>query len=86
VFAETGGSGGCGTSFAIDIATGARVFDRNVCDARIVPSTDPVGLVVTEAVFAHGDPHCCPSGMRTSVLTYAGGSTWTTSSETVSPA
>ena len=61
VFAETGGSGGCGTSFAIDIATGARVFDRNVCDTRIVPSTDPVGLVVTEAVFAHGDPHCCPS-------------------------
>jgi hypothetical protein len=41
---------------------------------------------VTEAVFAHGDPHCCPSAMRTTVLTYAGGSTWTTSSETVSPA
>jgi hypothetical protein len=85
VFAETGGSGGCGTSFAIDIARGARVFDRNVCDTRILPSTDPVGLVVTEAVFAHGDPHCCPSAMRTSVLTYAGGGTWTTSSETVSP-
>jgi hypothetical protein len=86
VFAEAGGSGGCGTYFAIDIATGARVFDRNVCDTRIVPSTHPVGLVVTEAVFAHGDPHCCPSAMRTSDLTYAGGSTWTTSSETVSPA
>jgi hypothetical protein len=85
VFAETGGSGGCGTSFAIDIATGARVFDRNVCDTRIVPSTDPVGLLVTEAVFAHGDPHCCPSATRTSVLTYDGG-TWTTSSESVSPA
>jgi hypothetical protein len=86
VFAETGGSGGCGTYLAIDIATGTRVFDRNVCDTRIVISTDPVGLVVTQAVFAHGDPHCCPSATRTSVLTYAGGTTWTTSSETVSPA
>jgi hypothetical protein len=86
VFAETGGSGGCGTYFAIDIATGARVFDRNVCDTHIVMSTDPVGLAVTQAVFAHGDPHCCPSAMRTSVLTYAGGGAWTTSSETVSPA
>jgi hypothetical protein len=86
VFAETGGSGGCGTYFAIDIVKGARVFDRNVCDTRIVPSADPVGLVVTEAVFAHGDPHCCPSAMRTSVLTYAGTRKWTTSWETVSPA
>ena len=86
VFAETGGSGACGTYLAIDITAGARVFDRNVCDTRIVPSMDPVGLVVTEAVFAHGDPHCCPSAMRTSILTYAGGSTWTTASETVTPA
>src|SRR6266516_3972073 len=28
VFAETGGSGGCGIYFAIDLADGARVFDR----------------------------------------------------------
>jgi len=86
VFAETGGSGACGTYFAIDLAEGARVFDRSVCDTRIVPSTDPVGLVVTEAVYAHGDPHCCPSAMRTTVLTYAGGGRWTTASETTTPA
>ncbi|TMK59363.1 MAG: hypothetical protein E6G54_06905 [Actinobacteria bacterium] len=86
VFAETGGSGGCGIYFAIDLAEGARVFDRSVCDTSIVPSTDPVGLVVTEAVYAHGDPHCCPSAMRRSVLTYAGGDRWTTSSRTTTPA
>ena len=86
VFAETGGSGACGTYFVFDIANGARVFKRNVCDTSIAPSTDPVGLVVTEAVFAPGDPHCCPSATRTSVLTYAGAGGWTTSSETTTRA
>ena len=86
VFAETGGSGACGTYFVFDIANGARVFDRKVCDTSIVPSTDPAGLVVTQAVFAHGDPHCCPSAMRTRVLAYAGGRAWTTSSETTTRA
>ncbi len=85
VFAETGGSGGCGTYFAIDIASGGRVFDRDVCDTRIDPSTAPDGLVVMQAVYAHGDPHCCPSAMRTTVLTYAGGGTWATSSERTTP-
>ena len=85
VFAETGGSGGCGTYFAIDIANGGRVFDRDVCDTRIDPSTAPDGLVVMQAVYAHGDPHCCPSATRTTVLTYAGGGTWATSSERTTP-
>src|SRR5205823_11525771 len=61
VFAETGGSGACGAYFVFDIANGTRAFNRNVCDTSIALSTDPVGLVVTQAVFAHGDPHCCPS-------------------------
>jgi hypothetical protein len=85
VFAETGGSGGCGTYSVVELATAARVFRRSVCDTRIDPSTDPPGLVVAEAVYAKGDPHCCPSAMRTSVLIYAGNQTWMTRSSTESP-
>jgi len=85
VFAETGGSGGCGTYAVIDLASGARVFRRSVCDTRIDPSGEPPGLVVVEAVYANGDPHCCPSALRTSVLTYDGDRTWTTRSSTESP-
>jgi len=86
VFAQTGGSGGCGTYLVIDVASGERVFDRAVCDTRIDPSTDPVGLVMTEAVYASGDPHCCPSSMKTSVLIYTKDGTWSTTSETTAPA
>ena len=85
VFAETGGSGGCGTYAVVDLASAARLFRRSVCDTRIDPSTDPPGLVVVEAVYANGDPHCCPSALRTSVLTYAGDRTWTTRSSSESP-
>lgn len=69
-FRSTGGSGACGTAEVVDLATGASVFGRDVCDARIEPSIDPPGLVVTEAVFAPGDPHCCPSALRTTVLVW----------------
>jgi hypothetical protein len=85
VFAETGGSGGCGTYAVVDLASAARLFRRSVCDTRIDPSTDPPGLVVLEAVYEKGDPHCCPSAMRTSVLTYADDLTWTTRSSAESP-
>jgi hypothetical protein len=85
VFAETGGSGGCGTYSVIDLASAARLLRRSVCDTRIDPSIDPPGLVVVEAVYASGDPHCCPSAIRTSVLTYTGDQTWSTLSSTESP-
>jgi hypothetical protein len=85
VFAATGGSGACGISFVIDPSTGIRVFRRSVCDATIEPSSDPPGLVVTEAVFAHGDPHCCPSAMRTTILQRDPTGGWTTVSETTTP-
>jgi hypothetical protein len=82
VFAETGGSGGCGTYVAVDAAAGTRAFNRTVCDTTIVVSPDPPGLIVTEAVYAHGDPHCCPSAMRTTVLQRDASGGWTTVSRT----
>jgi hypothetical protein len=85
VFAETGGSGGCGTYVAVDAAAGATVFRRAVCDTTIEVSSDPAGLVVTEAVYEHGDPHCCPSATRTTVLQRDASGAWTTVSRTTTP-
>jgi hypothetical protein len=85
VFAETGGSGACGTYLVIDPAAGSQVFRRAVCDATIQPSADPVGLTLTEAVYAHGDPHCCPSATRTTILRRNADGGWTTISETTTP-
>ena len=83
-FAERGGSGGCGTTLVIDLASGTEVFREEGCDRRVDPSVDPVGLTVTEAVFAPGDPHCCPSSVRTTTLVYADGA-WGRASSTTSP-
>jgi hypothetical protein len=73
LFRATGGSGACGTAEVVDLAAGSPVFMRDLCDARVDPSVDPVGLVLTEAVFGPGDPHCCPSRMRTTVLVWEDG-------------
>lgn len=73
----TGGSGACGTWRVIDLAEGTQVWEKgDLCDAQVVPSTDPVGLTLTEAVFKPGDSHCCPSSTRTTLLSYAGGGEW----------
>jgi len=85
VIAERGGSGACGVTLVIDLATGTEVFREEGCDRRVDPSSDPVGLTVTEAVYAPGDPHCCPSSVRTTTLVYADGA-WTQASSTTSPA
>lgn len=84
VFAETGGSGGCGTYDVIDLASGTQVFDKQVCDTQITPSADPAGLTIIEAVYAPDDPHCCPSATRTTVMTYADGA-WHVASRQVIP-
>jgi hypothetical protein len=84
IFAETGGSGGCGTTLVVDLVTGAQVYRQEGCDRRVDPSSDPVGLTITEAVYAQGDPHCCPSSVRTSTLVYADGA-WTQVSSTTAP-
>jgi hypothetical protein len=77
VFALTGGSGACGTWTVLDLAVVDGIFAREVCDASVDPSHDPVGLLVTESVYRAGDPHCCPSARRETVLTYAGDGDWT---------
>ena len=76
-----GGSGACADVRAVDPASGALVFAReDLCDATVVP--DSPGLVVTEAVYAAGDAHCCPSRQRTTELAYAGGQDWVVTRET----
>ena len=84
VFAERGGSGGCGLTLVVDLATGTEVYRDEGCDRRVDPSSDPVGLTITEAVYAPGDPHCCPSSVRTATLVYGNGG-WEQASSTTSP-
>jgi len=70
VFALIGGSGGGGIWSVVDLASTRSVYRRDLCDGTIDPSADPVGLVVRESVYRQGDPHCCPSARRETVLTY----------------
>lgn len=69
-FEDMGGSGACGTWRVLDLAANVQVFKRKTCDTTIDLSTDPVGLSVREAVYEPGDAHCCPSAMRTTILTF----------------
>jgi hypothetical protein len=85
VFAETGGSGACGTYDVLDLASATRVFDKQVCDTQITPSANPAGLTIIEAIYAHDDPHCCPSATRTTVMTYAADGAWHVASREVIP-
>lgn len=82
----TGGSGTCGTWRVVDLADGYELWDRTLCDAQVVPSSDPVGIEITEAVFRQGDAHCCPSATRTTVLTYTDDRRWTVVSKVLTPA
>ena len=75
-FEDTGGSGACGTWRVLDLAANANSFKKKTCDTTIDLSTDPVGLVIREAVFEEGDAHCCPSATRTSVLVFEGSARW----------
>jgi hypothetical protein len=85
VTASIGGSGACATVYAVDLAAGRPVYRSRGCDRVVEPSSDPAGLYLREAVYGPGDPHCCPSGFRDTVLVYANG-VWQTSSSSVSPA
>jgi hypothetical protein len=76
VSALTGGTGACATWSVVDLAEVERIFVRDLCDGSVDPSTEPVGLLVIESVFRAGDPHCCPSALRETVLTYAGNGDW----------
>lgn len=79
----TGGSGDCASWMVVDIETGARVFDRSLCDTRIDPATDPAGLVLIQARYRQGDAHCCPSAIRRTTLSYADDGRWTVASRDV---
>jgi hypothetical protein len=85
VLAETGGSGACGTSSVVDLATGSLVYRSTGCDRTVDPNADPPGLVLREAVYRPGDAHCCPSKVRTTVLVDDGGTWRTASTETAAP-
>lgn len=85
ILAETGGSGACGTTSVVDLATGAVVYRSAGCDRTVDPNVDPPGLVVREAVYLPGDAHCCPSKVRTTVLVDTGGTWQTASTETSTP-
>ena len=85
LFASTGGSGACGTYAVLDLAAGTRIYRRRVCDAEVVASSQPVGLTITEAVYAAGDAHCCPSSYRQTVIVYGADGTWHTASTRVRP-
>ena len=76
-FESVGGSGACGTwrLIALGPAADAQTFARDLCDASVEFSSDPVGLRVIESVFGPDDPHCCPSGTKTSTLEW-NGSRW----------
>lgn len=73
-FEDTGGSGACGVWRVLDLAANAQVFERQTCDTTIDLSSDPVGLLVREAVFEEGDAHCCPSAFTISILVLQGSS------------
>lgn len=85
VTASTGGSGACATVYAVDLAAGRPVYRSRGCDRVVEPWSDPAGLHVREAVYGPGDPHCCPSGFRDTVLVYENGA-WQPASSAVSPA
>ena len=85
ILAETGGSGSCGTTSVVDLATAAPVYQSEGCDRTVDPSVDPVGLTVREAVYRRGDAHCCPSKVRTTVLVDTDGTWQTASVDTTTP-
>jgi hypothetical protein len=85
ILAETGGSGACGTTSVVDLATGSIVYRSTGCDRTVDPNADPAGLMIREAVYQPGDAHCCPSKVRTTVLVDDGGTWETASSETTTP-
>jgi hypothetical protein len=86
LFAGTGGSGGCGIYAVVDLAAGTQIYRRSLCDAQVVASTSRLGLTITQAVYAVGDAHCCPSSFKETLITYGADGTWHTVWTRVRPA
>lgn len=71
-FARTLSSGACGTWRLVDLVGAAVVWTRRTCDTDVSIDERQGGLVVAGAVFRAGDAHCCPSAIRTTLLTFEG--------------
>jgi hypothetical protein len=82
---QRGGSGACATWRVIASADGGanEIFRRDACDTEI--SAVDGSLEIREAVYDPGDPHCCPSAYRTTVLEW-GGQAWVKVSSELEPA
>ncbi len=84
-FEDRGGSGACGT-WRVVAATEflpQDIYRKDACDTDV---TIRIGqLLIDEAVFKPGDPHCCPSAFRKTVLEYDGAK-WKVVSREVTPA
>ncbi len=82
---QRGGSGACATWRVIASAAGgaAEIYRREGCDTEI--SAVDGALEIREAVFEPGDPHCCPTAYRTTVLEWDG-QAWAEVSTEVEPA
>jgi hypothetical protein len=83
-FEDVGGSGACGTYRVIASTVGdaSEIFRRDACDTQIAISGGD--LRIREAVFHAGDPHCCPSAFRESILRW-NGTSWDEVSSDVAP-
>ncbi len=80
---ETGGTGSCATYRVIDLAEGAPIWERTLCDADVQPNPDPIGLFVVARVYEPQDPHCCPSAISERVLAWQGHRFVVVSEETI---
>ncbi len=74
VFENTGGSGACGTWQVIALSPegDGPTYTKDLCDGSVEMSADPVGIRLIESIYGPTDPHCCPSGIRTSTLEWNG--------------
>jgi hypothetical protein len=74
VFENTGGSGACGTWSAIALSPDADgpTYTKALCDGSVEISTRPAGIRLIGSIYGPTDPHCCPSGVRTSTLQWNG--------------
>jgi hypothetical protein len=81
---DVGGSGACGTYrvIASGMDDASEIFRRDTCDTQIAIADRD--LRVREAVFHAGDPHCCPSAFRESILRW-NGTSWDEVSTQVVP-
>jgi hypothetical protein len=80
-----GGSGTCGTWGVVQLTPGRddQTFRRQLCDGTVDPLLRRPGLSIQESFFGPDDPHCCPSGQRTSTLEWNGARWRVTSVEEV---